>query len=150
MHIVIVGCGRVGSELAILLDRAGRSVAVIDRERSALHKRLGEGFGGRLVPGSGFERDSVADAGVPGVGTGEYYLMPASLRCLQDKVKYGRYPYTNPPASRAYEYTGDACPNAQRFLKTFIRWTTFNEKYQAEHCELAANIVRQVAEKCRV
>jgi trk system potassium uptake protein TrkA len=64
VHIVIVGCGRVGSELATLLDRAGHSVAVIDRERSALVKRLGEDFGGRLVAGSGFDRDVLDEAGI--------------------------------------------------------------------------------------
>ena len=34
MHIVIMGCGRVGSSLARQLGRAGHSVAVIDREDS--------------------------------------------------------------------------------------------------------------------
>ena len=44
-----------------------------------------------------------------------------------------------------YSYTGDSCPNATAFLKTFIRWSTFCEKYQPEHCELAALIIREVA-----
>lgn len=64
MHIVIVGCGRVGSELARLLDASGHSVAVIDRNGDALRKRLGEGFSGRLVPGSGFDRDVLDAAGI--------------------------------------------------------------------------------------
>lgn len=64
MHIVIVGCGRVGSELARLLDADGHSVAVIDRTKAALEKRLGENFSGRLVTGSGFDRDVLDRAGV--------------------------------------------------------------------------------------
>ncbi|HET8931080.1 MAG TPA: TrkA family potassium uptake protein [Acidimicrobiales bacterium] len=64
MHIVIVGCGRVGSELARLLDDEGHSVAIIDRNGAALRKRLGEGFSGRLVTGSGFDRDVLDAAGV--------------------------------------------------------------------------------------
>ncbi len=64
VHIVIVGCGRVGSELATSLDGAGHTVAVIDRDRAALEKRLGESFGGRLVPGSGFDRDVLDEAGI--------------------------------------------------------------------------------------
>ena len=64
VHIVIVGCGRVGSELAHLLDGQGHSVAVIDRDAAALNKRLGEGFTGRRVTGSGFDRDDLDAAGI--------------------------------------------------------------------------------------
>ena len=64
MHIVIVGCGRVGSELARLLDGEGHTVAVIDRNETALRKRLGEDFSGRLVTGSGFDRDVLDAAGI--------------------------------------------------------------------------------------
>ena len=46
-------------------------------------------------------------------------------------------------------YSGDTCPTAQSFLDTFIRWATFCEKYQPEHCQLAAEIVRQVADAKR-
>ncbi len=89
----------------------------------------------------------LAEAGLPGAGMGAYYLMPAALTCLQERASKGVYPYSMPPASRAHRYSGDDCPNAQAFLKHFIRWSTFCEKYQPAHCELAAGIVRQVAEK---
>ena len=59
------------------------------------------------------------------------------------------YPYSMPPASREYTYGGDTCPAAQQFRKTFIRWSTFCEKYDPEHCELAASIVREVADRNR-
>ena len=61
----------------------------------------------------------------------------------------GVYPYSRPPASRTYTYGAEACPNAARFLDTFIRWSSFCEKYQPEHCELAADIVREVADRFR-
>jgi perosamine synthetase len=92
----------------------------------------------------------LAEADIPGAGMGEYYLMPAALTCLQDMAAAKTYPYSMPPASREYIYTGDSCPNATAFLKTFIRWSTFCEKYQPEHCELAARIVREIADKNRV
>jgi perosamine synthetase len=92
----------------------------------------------------------LAEAGIPGAGTGKYYLMPAALTCLQKKVANKEYPYCMPPASREYVYSGDNCPTAQKFLETFIRWSTFCEKYQPEHCELAATLVREVAEGNRV
>lgn len=91
----------------------------------------------------------LAAAGIPGVGMGEYYLMPAALECLQKKASEKTYPYSMPPASRTYHYSADECPNARDFLKTFIRWSTFCEKYQPEHCELAADLVGRVAERNR-
>ncbi|MFT3853955.1 MAG: TrkA family potassium uptake protein [Ilumatobacteraceae bacterium] len=63
MHVVIVGCGRVGSSLARDLDAAGNTVAVIDRRRTAF-ERLGPHFGGTTVVGIGFDRDRLVEAGV--------------------------------------------------------------------------------------
>ncbi|GAA2013748.1 TrkA family potassium uptake protein [Nakamurella flavida] len=58
MHIVIMGCGRVGSSLARQLARAGHSVAVIDRDPAAF-RRLGADFHGQQVTGVGFDRDTL-------------------------------------------------------------------------------------------
>lgn len=88
-------------------------------------------------------------AGLPGAGLGKYYLMPAALTFLQEQAEQQVYPYSQPPASRTYTYSADSCPTARDFLETFIRWSTFCEKYEEEHCELAAQIVRTVAEKNR-
>lgn len=89
------------------------------------------------------------EAGIPGAGLGMYYLMPAALTFLQQNAERKIYPFSQPPASRAYRYAADNCPTAERFLKTFIRWTTFCEKYQPEHCDIAADIIRYVAERNR-
>ena len=91
----------------------------------------------------------LCEAGIPGAGTGKYYLIPAALPFLDEWAREKRYPYSMPPASREYRYGAEACPNAWEFLQTFIRWSTFCEKYQPEHCELAAKIVRQVADRNR-
>lgn len=88
-------------------------------------------------------------AGIPGAGTGRYYLMPAALTFLQDRARGRAYPYSTPPASRTYEYSADTCPQARDFLEGFVRWSTFCEKYQPEHCELAARIVARVADRNR-
>ena len=64
MHVVVVGCGRVGSELALSLERSGHSVAVIDKNAEAFRKRLPEGFGGQKVVGFGFDRDHLVEAGI--------------------------------------------------------------------------------------
>lgn len=62
MHVIVVGCGRVGSELAVNLERAGHRVAIIDKEPNAF-RRLPEGWGGQRVVGFGFDRDHLEEAG---------------------------------------------------------------------------------------
>ncbi|MCP2335873.1 potassium channel family protein [Actinomadura rupiterrae] len=63
MHIVIMGCGRVGSTLAHILEDKGHSVAIIDQNPEAF-RRLRGGFRGRRVTGFGFDRDTLTEAGI--------------------------------------------------------------------------------------
>jgi trk system potassium uptake protein len=63
VHVVIMGCGRVGSSLAASLDRLGHEVAVIDKDRQAF-RRLSAEFSGRQVVGQGFHREVLVEAGV--------------------------------------------------------------------------------------
>jgi trk system potassium uptake protein TrkA len=63
MHVVIMGCGRVGSSLATDLEAAGHTVAVIDQAREAF-RRLGPNFKGKTVTGVGFDRDVLREAGI--------------------------------------------------------------------------------------
>ncbi|MEV7226290.1 MULTISPECIES: TrkA family potassium uptake protein [Polymorphospora] len=63
MHIVIMGCGRVGSTLAQRLEALGHSVAVIDQNADAF-RRLGPDFGGVTVTGIGFDGEVLRAAGV--------------------------------------------------------------------------------------
>jgi trk system potassium uptake protein len=63
LHVVIMGCGRLGSTLAQNLDGRGYSVAVIDQNSDAF-RRLGAEFGGITVTGIGFDRDVLRAAGI--------------------------------------------------------------------------------------
>ena len=63
MHIVIMGCGRVGSTLAHILEDRGNSVAVIDQDPEAFRK-LRASFKGSRVTGMGFDRDVLIQAGI--------------------------------------------------------------------------------------
>jgi trk system potassium uptake protein len=63
MQSIIVGCGRVGVMLAHLLEHDGHQVTVIDKNPLAFRK-LGSGFRGRTVPGIGFDRDVLREAGI--------------------------------------------------------------------------------------
>ena len=63
MHVVIMGCGRVGSAIALELEAAGASVSIIDQSREAF-RRLGGSFQGTTVTGIGFDRDIMLEAGI--------------------------------------------------------------------------------------
>ena len=65
MHIVIMGCGRVGSTLAHILEAQGHSVAIIDQDRDAFRK-LRSGFKGKRIVGVGFDQDVRREAGIEG------------------------------------------------------------------------------------
>src|SRR5450756_1317782 len=58
-----MGCGRVGSTLAHILEDRGNTVAVIDRDPEAF-RRLRPSFKGDRVTGMGFDRDVLARAGI--------------------------------------------------------------------------------------
>ena len=93
--------------------------------------------------------EQLAEAGIPGAGIGKYYLMPEALTFLQKNARQKIYPYSMPPASREYRYDERTCPTAHAFLETWIRWSTFCERYTEDDCELAADIFRDVADQNR-
>ena len=63
MNIVVVGCGRVGSQLAMMLSVEGHNVVVIDRDESAF-RRLGGTFNGVTIVGLGFDEEVLEEAGI--------------------------------------------------------------------------------------
>jgi trk system potassium uptake protein TrkA len=63
MYVIIVGCGRVGSELAKLLAGEGHDVVIIDREQKSL-ERLGNTFNGLSLVGNGFDLALLKQAGI--------------------------------------------------------------------------------------
>jgi trk system potassium uptake protein TrkA len=63
VHIVIMGCGRVGSTLAHILEDRDNTVSVIDKDPEAF-RRLGSGFKGDRVTGFGFDRAVLTQAGI--------------------------------------------------------------------------------------
>ncbi|MFH1199025.1 MAG: TrkA family potassium uptake protein [Candidatus Omnitrophota bacterium] len=63
MYVIIVGCGRVGSELSKLLSNEGHNVVVIDKERKAFD-RLGGTFNGLTMVGNGFDLELLKQVGI--------------------------------------------------------------------------------------
>ena len=64
MKVVIVGCGRVGSFLAGLLDSGGHEVTIIDLDRAAF-AHLPAGFKGTTLMGNGTDLDLLRQADIP-------------------------------------------------------------------------------------
>jgi trk system potassium uptake protein len=67
VHVVVVGCGRVGSELAVAVQAGGHTVAVVDKDRNAF-RHLPDSFGGKAILGFGFDRDHLEQAGIQEAG----------------------------------------------------------------------------------
>jgi len=63
MYVIIVGCCRVGSELAKLLSQEGHDVVVIDKNPQAFN-RLGGTFNGLTLAGNAFDPDLLKEAGI--------------------------------------------------------------------------------------
>ena len=67
VHIVIMGCGRVGAALAHQLAPLDHTLSVIDQDRLAF-RRLGDDFPGTTVTGIGFDRETLIEAGIEQAG----------------------------------------------------------------------------------
>jgi trk/ktr system potassium uptake protein len=63
MHAIVIGCGRVGSNIARQLLDQGWDVTAVDENEDAL-ARLGESWPGRFVVGHGMDVDVLRDAGI--------------------------------------------------------------------------------------
>lgn len=63
MHVVIGGCGRLGSQLTVELNRLGHTVSIIDKAKEAFEK-LPPGFEGQTLVGTVFDRGTLESAGI--------------------------------------------------------------------------------------
>ena len=63
MYVIVVGCGDVGAQLAILLSTEGHDVVIVDKNPGAF-KRLGSTFNGIKITGYGFDEDVLREAGI--------------------------------------------------------------------------------------
>ncbi len=63
MKVIVMGCGRIGSQVSELLTKDGHEVTVIDHDANA-SVRLGPDFKGRIVKGIGFDRNILLQAGI--------------------------------------------------------------------------------------
>jgi trk system potassium uptake protein len=118
MRYVIVGCGRVGSALAKLLDSDGHEVIVVD-ENPAAFKRLGSKFRGHEVVGTGIDYDVLKRAGAASadgfvaVTNGDNRnIMAALIAQRMFKIKHIVARIYDPPRGQMYRELGvqTVCP----------------------------------------
>jgi len=64
MRLIIMGCGRVGAELATQLDVDGHEVTILDVNVYQFTRFLPETFGGRKIVGNGIDQDTLRKAGI--------------------------------------------------------------------------------------
>jgi len=63
MKAIVMGCGRLGSQISLNLDQHGHEVTVIDHDSNS-DGRLGDNFHGRIIRGVGFDKEVLTDAGI--------------------------------------------------------------------------------------
>ena len=63
MQIIIMGCGRVGSQTANLLSEAGHNISIIDIDEKSF-SRLGKNFKGKRILGFGYDKEVLEKAGI--------------------------------------------------------------------------------------
>ena len=63
MKVIIMGCGRVGAQLATLLDADGYTVTVLDNDAYSF-RRLPSDFGGTALLGNGLDEEALKRAGI--------------------------------------------------------------------------------------
>jgi trk system potassium uptake protein TrkA len=64
MKIIVMGCGRVGSQTSLLLAQRGHNVTVIDHRDLDATVRLGPDFKGKVINGLGFDEEVLIRAGI--------------------------------------------------------------------------------------
>jgi trk system potassium uptake protein len=114
MRVIIMGNGRVGSELSNALVAGGHEVAVIDKNPEAFHA-YPPGEGARQIVGLGFDRDVLEEAGIKeadafvAVSSGdnsnivsarvalEYYHVPKVIARIYDSRRAEIYERLNIP-----------------------------------------------------
>lgn len=111
-NVIVVGCGRVGSQLANMLSDNGNNVCVIDRSADAF-ANLGRNFNGATIQGVGFDEDVLMRAGVEecDVLAAVTSFDNANLMCAEVASRLYDVPHViarlyNPDHERAYMQLG--------------------------------------------
>lgn len=118
LYVILVGCGRVGAELATMLSEEGHAVVIVDRDPESFN-RLADGFSGSTIHGNGIDEDVLrsagierADAVVTATNGDNTNIMVAQIAQKMYGVKRVVARCNDPVRSSAYELLGlkTICP----------------------------------------
>lgn len=148
MRYLIVGCGRVGSALAKLLDADGHEVIVID-ENAAAFKRLGPKFKGHVVVGTGIDFDVLKRAGAAtadgfiAVTNGDNRnIMAALIAQRMFKIKRVVARIYDPPRGQMYRELGveTVCPTTvgAKLIRDVLTEAPWNSLQSFDYGKLTA------------
>ncbi len=111
-NVIVVGCGRVGSQLANMLSDNGNNVCVIDKQADAF-ANLGRNFNGSTIQGMGFDEEVLMRAGIEecDVLAAVTHLDNANLMCAEVASRLYDVPHViarlyNPDHERSYMQLG--------------------------------------------
>lgn len=117
MNVVVFGCGRTGSTLALTLSTKGHQVTVIEQNPTAL-KRLGHSHTCETVVGSGVDYDVLERAGIQKADVffaltrgDNTNLMSAQIAKLKYNVPKVCVKVADPMRADAYRKLGYECVN---------------------------------------
>lgn len=103
MKILVIGCGRLGADLAYRLSRAGNNIAVIDVDEAAFNK-LPSDFIGRIHEGNGLQQDVLVRAGIETADGLAAVTDSDAINAVVARVAHEKYHITNVVA-RNYDPT---------------------------------------------
>jgi trk system potassium uptake protein len=139
MRYLIVGCGRVGSALAKLLDADGHEVIVVDENPTAF-KRLGPKFRGHVVVGTGIDYDvlkragaATADGFVAVTDGDNRNIMAALIARRMFKIDHVVCRIYDPPRGQMYRDLGIQTVIPTTVSAKLIRDTLMNAPWDPTH-----------------
>ncbi|MBV6458534.1 MAG: Trk system potassium uptake protein TrkA [Fimbriimonadaceae bacterium] len=136
MNVVIFGCGRTGSVLALQLAARGHKVWVIEQNPDAL-KRLGKNHNCEIIIGSGIDEDVLLAANIENadaffaVTRGDNSnLMAAQIVRMKYKVPYVCVKVADPHRAEAYRKLGYECVTASSLVAGYMRDWLMKEPFK--------------------
>jgi trk system potassium uptake protein TrkA len=153
MRIVIMGCGRTGSMLALLMSHAGHHVTVIEKSQDAL-LRLGKRHSCTLVIGDGLDEDTLrraevdkADAFIACTNGDNTNLMVVQMARELFGVKRVAAKVNDPVRAEAYRAYGIFTVTSGALLAGYLRdWLLGNPTQNIEHYNQFYPELRQLLE----
>lgn len=145
--MIVVGCGRVGSQLAGALEAGGHTVAVIDKNRNAFRKNLPDGFRGKTIHGFGFDREHLERAGIREAGGFAAVTNGDNSNILSARIARETYQIPNvvariydPKRAQIYQRLGIPTVAAVRWTTDQVLRRLFREESQEEWFDPSSSV----------